>query len=431
MGMMESLAPADYARDISLTEEEVSVPAGIDAAMVETITREQSPLRAWPAVVAALYREEVVRRIYREQHFLFLLGLLVCLATIAVDMLINPAMVEEGVVARLLSVAPLTLIGLVAGARGWTQVLAFCVGAAPIAFIAVVMHLALQLPPDLAPRYMNATILMVGLANVILPYSLRGLVIFDICAVLVSAAMLAIGGTDVFGSRADTLIVFTLVALATLPLAARFEKLRQNNFLLTLRARIVGRELLKANSALRQLSDTDPLTGIANRRCFEREFETQIIAPGTDGRAADTIALMMIDLDHFKLFNDQHGHQSGDYCLQLVANTLQDLIDESGGIVARYGGEEFVAAVRKRNPQQVRAIAEDIRQAIAAVLAPNTESDRSLVTASIGIGMAPAEAMLPREELIEMADAALYSGKNGGRNRVEIVEAEPAFGVRG
>lgn len=427
MGVMQTVVPDGAGDTLSFRDSEVRVPVGIDAATVETLDREGTALRDWPAAVAELYRQEVIDRIYREQHFLFLLGLLICMATVLVDQIVNPEMVEEGAILRVLAVAPVTLLGLLAGARGWTQTLAFSVGAAPIAFVAVIAYLALQLPPDIAPRYMLATILLVGIGNMMLPYSFRGLVIFDASAVLVVWGTLALHGIEYIAMYADTLVVFLLAAGGTLPVAGRFEKLRQYNFLLNLRARIFSSELLKANRSLQLLSETDPLTGIANRRCFERQFESEIVAPGEDGRQSDQIALMMIDLDHFKAFNDTHGHQSGDYCLKLVANALQDIFDEAGGIVARYGGEEFIAALRKPNGQAITEVAHDVRQTIATVLTPVSGSDRSMVTASVGVGIAPASAMLPREELIEMADAALYCGKEAGRNRVEIVEAEEAF----
>lgn len=427
MGVMQTFVPDGAGDPLSFRDSEIRVPGGIDAAMVDSLERDSTPLRDWPAAVAELYRQEVIDRIYREQHFLFLLGLLICMATVLVDQIVNPSMVEQGAILRVLAVAPLTLLGLVAGARGWTQMLAFCVGAAPIAFVAVIAHLALQLPPDIAPRYMLATILLVGIGNMMLPYSLRGLVIFDVSAAMVVTGTMALHGMDYVARYADTLVVFLLAATATLPVAGRFEGLRQYNFLLNLRARIFSRELLKANRSLQLLSETDPLTGIANRRCFERQFESEIVAPGENGRQSDQIALLMIDLDHFKSFNDTHGHQSGDYCLKLVANALQDIFDEAGGIVARYGGEEFIAALRKPAGEDITAVAHDVRQTIATALTPVSGSKRSMVTASVGVGIAPACAMLPREELIEMADAALYCGKEAGRNRVEVVEAEEAF----
>ena len=429
MGVMQTVTPAGAIESLPLQEDALRVPAGVDIETIEAARKHGTPLRDWPKAAANLYREEITRRIYREQHFLFLVGLLTCLATIVIDILVNPAMVMEGAVLRILAVAPLTMVGLLAGARGWTSVLKFCVGASPIAFIAVVVQLGFMLPPELASRYLNATILLIGLANVMLPYSLRGLVVFDCAALLVTAGIIAVNAPQGIGAHIDQITVFALVAAATLPIAARFERLLQNNFLLTLRARIFGRELLEANRNLRSLSETDPLTGIPNRRWFELQFDARILAPGEKGRGTDSIGLLLIDLDHFKAFNDSHGHQAGDYCLTLVAEALRDVIESKGGIAARYGGEEFVGAVRVTDKSTIVELAEDVRGAIADVLAPADKRRSPMVTTSVGVGIAPAAAKLPREELIEMADAALYAAKDRGRNRVEVVEAEAAFNI--
>ncbi len=427
---MEKFAPIGDVQTPLENEGAIGAPAGIDAQQVDMIDRERTPLRHWPASIAQLYKKEIVSRLYREQHFLFLFGLMLVLATIAVDIVTHPQMAKEGAILRVLVVAPVTMLGLFAGARGWTQVLAFCVGAAPLGFTAVLVLLALQLPPELAPRYLLATGFQVGLTNLILPYSRRGLIMFDIAAVLIVGGILALNGLQTFALYSDSLLVLAMAALATLPLAARFESLRQHNFLLTLRARVASQELVEANRTLQTLAETDPLTGIANRRGFANRFDTAIAAPGEDGRRSDLVALMMIDLDHFKEFNDTHGHQAGDSCLRLVAHSLVDIFESVDGFVARYGGEEFIAALRMREQTAILAVAEEVRLTIATALTPADESNRSLVTASIGVAIAPAAAMLPREELIEMADAALYSGKNHGRNRVVCVEAEAAFGIR-
>ncbi len=428
MGVMQTFTPEETSAGYSSLEDHISVPDGIDSGMVQSVQQAGAPLRQWPKEITRLYHKEVSQRLSNEQHFLFLLGLLVCLSTIFVDVLVQPSMAQHGAILRVLAIAPVTMLGLYAGARGWRNILAFCVGAAPIAFIAVLVHFAFLLPAELCVRYLYGAVLVIGLGNVILPYSLRGLAIFDCTALFVLGISMALAGTQAISNNVDVLVVGALVSVATLPIAARFEKLRQDNFLLALGARIVGRELLDANRALRALSETDALTGIANRRRFERVFDEKITAPGDHGRGSDTIAVMMIDLDHFKAFNDTHGHQSGDHCLVLVASALTELFEEAGGTLARYGGEEFIGAARKRRREEALALAEAARLIIAEELRPAHERERSMITATVGVGIAPAEARLPIEELIEMADAALYAGKAAGRNRVELVEAEPAFG---
>jgi len=268
---------------------------------------------------------------------------------------------------------------------------------------------------------------MIGIANLVLPYSLRDLIVFDCAALAVIIGVIASIAPLGIAAHLDQIIVFALVAAATVPIAARFERLQQRNFLLTLRARIFGRELLEANRNLRFLSDTDPLTGVPNRRWFERQFQARIFASGETGRLSDSIGLLLIDLDNFKAFNDSHGHQAGDYCLALVAKTFRDVLEAKGGIAARYGGEEFIGALRVTDNATILEVAEDVRVSVANILASADTQHGPVVTTSVGVGIAPAAAKLPREELIEMADTALYAAKENGRNRVELVEAEAAF----
>ena len=146
MGVMETFPPPVRFDEFPQEEAGVEGLEGITAQGVEDIGNSRAPLRDWPSKVRDLYSEEVVRRVYREEHFLFLLGLFVCISTIIIDLVVNPAMALEGALLRVLAVVPVTALGLVAGARRWSEVLAFCVGASPIAFIAVVVHLALHLP---------------------------------------------------------------------------------------------------------------------------------------------------------------------------------------------------------------------------------------------------------------------------------------------
>ncbi|MEL7447494.1 MAG: GGDEF domain-containing protein, partial [Pseudomonadota bacterium] len=280
MGIMGAISPLGSEADVPS-----ETLVGLDTGEIDDLARDRRNLRDWPGAIKALYREEIVQRFYREEHFLFLLGLLICLSTIVIDLIVNPAMVKEGAILRVLAVAPITMLGLIAGARKWPKMLAFCVGASPIAFTAVIVHLAVHLPPDNSARYLAATALVVGLANIILPYTIRGLVIFDFAFIAVAAATLAIWHPQFFMAHLDYFVVLAVVGGATLPLALRFEKLRQHNFLLTLRARVASERLIKANARLRDLSERDPLTGMPNRRHFEAMFDHKVMKPrvaGTD-----------------------------------------------------------------------------------------------------------------------------------------------------
>ncbi len=127
-------------------------------------------------------------------------------------------------------------------------------------------------------------------------------------------------------------------------------------------------------------------------------------------RGNGTLALMMIDIDHFKALNDTHGHQMGDEMLRRVARTLETDM-RAGDLAARYGGEEFSIVMPGSRPDEVQQAAERLRRAIAQMDGPVP------VTVSIGVAWAP-EHGLTRDELTKVADDALYRAKEGGRNRV-------------
>ena len=167
-------------------------------------------------------------------------------------------------------------------------------------------------------------------------------------------------------------------------------------------------------------ADQSPRKIMPNRRHFERAVTEGLEGP--DRWPTGKIAFMMIDLDHFKDFNDRHGHQAGDRCLSMVGAQLQQVFGKRRGIVARYGGEEFVAATQERTPGEAVELAQRMRETIEKMLVPVRDDSKPLITTSIGVALAPADTKLSLDDLLEMADVALYSAKRGGRNRVEIIE---------
>jgi diguanylate cyclase (GGDEF)-like protein len=181
------------------------------------------------------------------------------------------------------------------------------------------------------------------------------------------------------------------------------------------------RALEEANGRLETLSITDPLTGLANRRRFAEVLE----AEWTRARAGgDVIALALIDVDHFKLYNDRYGHVAGDACLRLVASALSDGVRGSD-LLARYGGEEFAVILPGADRRAVRQVAERLRTLVAARREPHAGTPAGAVTISVGAAAVSPGPHLSAEQLIEAADAALYEAKRSGRNRVRIGTAEP------
>lgn len=175
--------------------------------------------------------------------------------------------------------------------------------------------------------------------------------------------------------------------------------------------------LSEANRKLQQLSELDGLTGIANRRKFdfvlEREWRRAI-------REHHPLSLLMLDIDHFKEYNDQYGHPEGDHCLQQVAAVLSVSMQRAGDVVARYGGEEFVVILPGLNAHSACEVAEKIRLAVQNMKLPHQRNPSSVVTISIGVASAfPGQEMEP-STLVLQADASLYQAKREGRNRVVV-----------
>jgi diguanylate cyclase (GGDEF)-like protein len=174
-------------------------------------------------------------------------------------------------------------------------------------------------------------------------------------------------------------------------------------------------ELRIANEHLEELASLDGLTGLANRRGFDRELESAWKRAAESGQP---IALMMIDIDHFKLYNDRYGHVSGDTCLRAVGETLSLVTLEEAVLVARYGGEEFALLLPGLDLARIAELAEEARKSIEDLLITHAEAPCGLVTISIGVeSLVPAKGQAAAD-LVEAADNALYAAKRGGRNKV-------------
>ncbi|CAH1058375.1 sensor domain-containing diguanylate cyclase [Paenibacillus pseudetheri] len=166
-------------------------------------------------------------------------------------------------------------------------------------------------------------------------------------------------------------------------------------------------ELMEMNAVLVELSNTDKLTGLKNRRFLQEKLEEQIVGYGRDQAA---FSLCIIDIDHFKKVNDTYGHQTGDYVLEKMASILK-LQSRKEDIAARYGGEEFVLLLPNTDISESKNIAENLRKSIAY-----STWEMGQITVSIGVAT-----FIPTDSeatLLQKADQALYTSKEQGRNRV-------------
>lgn len=179
-------------------------------------------------------------------------------------------------------------------------------------------------------------------------------------------------------------------------------------------------QLEEANKKLRILSSLDGLTGIANRRAFdeflEREWRRSL-------RREKPLSLLLADIDFFKKYNDEYGHQAGDVCLKKVAKVLSDGVNRPGELVARYGGEEFAVVMRDTSVDFAAKIADELKSAVARMKIRHAYSDiADFVTISIGAAAVVPVPELSSGKLVEAADKALYRAKEKGRNQVDVSE---------
>ena len=183
------------------------------------------------------------------------------------------------------------------------------------------------------------------------------------------------------------------------------------------RARVRNHITMKAQAdELNRLASTDPLTGLANRRAFTAALELEWRRAHRSGHS---LALLMLDLDYFKQFNDCYGHPAGDACLQATARILALSARRPGEMAARYGGEEFVILLPDVDGRGGEAVAEGVRLALWALEMPHEMSPLGgIVTGSIGVASVVPKDGAVAASLIAAADAALYQAKQSGRNRV-------------
>jgi diguanylate cyclase (GGDEF)-like protein len=217
-------------------------------------------------------------------------------------------------------------------------------------------------------------------------------------------------------------MLFTLYATYKMELDERLA------YLLGQREAVLDEALRIEHDRVARLATEDALTGVANRRSFEHYLRDSLVRAGEQGQH---LSLIMIDIDHFKRYNDHHGHQAGDRCLQAVARGMSGALRRPVDLVARLGGEEFAVVMPDADGQAALAAAERVRQAVLGLsLSHPASSTCPVVSISLGVAtLRPAQPFEAKElddvaaRFLHEADQALYRAKARGRNRACADEA--------
>jgi diguanylate cyclase (GGDEF)-like protein len=205
------------------------------------------------------------------------------------------------------------------------------------------------------------------------------------------------------------LVLVTLVA--TLVANYNLERESRINYLQRLLNRIQGERLAASVVQLQELSLRDPLTGVSNRRALDAQLDAL-------REKGERFAIIMVDIDAFKAFNDYYGHVVGDDCLKRVAAMLRASLRLTSDQIARFGGEEFAVVLPRTSVEDARIMAERMRLAVADLRIPHVGSPEGVVTISAGVSGSSVPASVA--EMLSDADRVMYRAKSLGRNRVEV-----------
>jgi len=250
--------------------------------------------------------------------------------------------------------------------------------------------------------------------NIVFPLRFRPAVISSVASLLLAALYVSQHPTMLPEARQFSLALMAATAIFTCLACYRMERAGRQAYLLLLQEALRSQTALRMADAYALASQTDALTGLPNRRAFDTALQQRWHeALVRDGG----LALLLVDVDHFKRYNDHYGHPAGDACLRQVAEAMAAVVRE-GDQLARIGGEEFALLLGDGRGASAAAAAERLCQCVQAMDLPHAGlAEQAVVTVSVGAAVLPARGAAQATVLVAQADQALYRAKQAGRNR--------------
>ncbi|WP_416310440.1 GGDEF domain-containing protein [Pseudomonas sp. W03] len=373
-----------------------------------------------PPSLRVAYKAYVVRHYRRFLLAINLIAMAAYDSYVLADALLIPDMAKESLLLR----AGLSLIGLLnifLVFRFSRSVLAMDLLMPVHDIISTVAWFELlkrSASPDV-PFFLYASVVFILLGNLGVRYSFKGIALIS----AIISAIILYNVWLIHDGAAKPVLTFTLVYLpvALFSLFISWTNIRgvRQAFLADQEERRQRSELASLNLRLQELASTDALTGVGNRRALDAQLKASWEGMHAHGRP---FALLLVDIDYFKPYNDHFGHQTGDRCLCRVAESLVGSLRGGRARVYRYGGEEFVVLLETGSVDDLRRVAERLREQVASLNIEHLHRPDALrhLTISLGAAMANEEGLNQPLDLLARCDQRLYCAKQDGRNRVQL-----------
>jgi diguanylate cyclase (GGDEF)-like protein len=390
---------------------------------IDALTRADAALGHWrgvPAFEAALeqqYEAATAARRNRAIGFWLLFGLALRLLGLSNEVAVGGDMLSYGLAFRFGVLVPAVVISLwFLSPRHSLAAQGVAATAAPFLCVVGLSLLGAVAPDGEHVRYFMLAGVNIIAISFVMPLRFMHAAAYTIASIVIYAAIGLTGaGLGNPLDVVDVVFLYSVAAIASLAVVYRRDVAERRAFLAEQRISLQAEALERVNAELKRLIETDALTGVYNRRYLDQALATYGNAAIAD-RAS--LGVLMVDVDHFKPYNDLLGHQAGDECLRAVAQAVLSNVRTERDVVTRYGGEEFAVLVPGLSDEGAEALGERVRAAVEALAIVHPRAPNARVTVSVGVAAMVPDDAPSLDRLIKEADGALYRSKHRGRNCV-------------